>query len=509
MGCCVTSMINQNTTQITSKVKDTNEVLDTSKVLEVKTKEDFRVTEGLSVKEKKGNPYAIYDSIKVLGEGAYGKVEQVRHKISKEIRAMKVIHKDQIQLGSEEEQALINEINIVKTLDHPNIMKVFEYYNYDNCLFIISELLSGGELFDKIKENKFLKEDVCAYLMKQIFSAVDFCHGRKIIHRDLKPENVLIESEEEASKEFFTVKLIDFGTSDKMKKGQNFNLQVGTPYYTAPEVLKNNYNEKCDLWSCGVIMYLMLCGKQPFEGENDEEIYEKIRNCKIDFNDEEWDNISHDAKDLIKKLLIKDIKKRYSSREALAHPWIVKNKNIVKIDKDKFAEIVKNLRNYSAKLKLQQSTLAYIVHNLVHKEDCDYLRQVFIALDDNGDGKLTEDELINGLTIILEKNEAVAEVKRLFEIIDVDGNGFIEYEEFLRAGLNKAKILTEDNLETAFKLYDINNRHKINAKELGNVLGGGEDNVEENVWQEMIDEADIDKDGEINFDDFKGIMEKC
>ena len=344
--------------------------------------------------------------------------------------------------------------------------------------------------------------------MKQIFSEVDFCNEKKIIHRYLKSENNLIESEEEARKEFFTVKLIDFGTSDKMKKGQKLDLQVGTPYYTAPEVLNNNYNEKCDLWSCGVMMYLMLCGKQPFNGDNDDEIYEKIRLCKIDFNDEEWDNISNDAKDLIKKLLIKDINKRYSAKKALSHPWIVKNKNQVKIDNNKFGEVVSNLRNYSARLKLQQSTLAYIVHNLVNKEDCDYLRQVFIALDDNGDGKLTETELINGLSILLEKSEAEKEVKRLFEIIDVDGNGFIEYEEFLRAGLDKAKILTKDNLETAFKLYDINNRGKINAKELGNVLGSGEDNVEENVWQEMIDEADIDKDGEINFDDFKGIMEK-
>ena len=345
--------------------------------------------------------------------------------------------------------------------------------------------------------------------MKQIFSAVDFCHEKKIIHRDLKPENVLIESEEEAKKEFFTVKLIDFGTSDKMKKGQKLNEQVGTPYYTAPEVIKNNYNEKCDLWSCGVIMYLMLCGKQPFEGDNDEEIYDKIRKCNINFLDEEWDIISNDAKDLIKKLLIKDPNKRYSAKEALAHPWIIKNKNIVKIDNDKFAEIVKNLRNYSARLKLQQSTLAYIVHNLVNKDDCDYLRLVFIFLDDNGDGKLTKSELINGLTILLEKSEAEKEVNRLFEIIDVDRNGFIEYEEFLRAGLDKSKILTENNLDTAFKLYDINKRGKINAKELGNILGSGDDNIEENVWQEMIDEADLDKDGEINFQDFKGIMEQC
>jgi calcium-dependent protein kinase len=253
----------------------------------------------------------------------------------------------------------------------------------------------------------------------------------------------------------------------------------------------------------------MLCGKQPFNGENDDEIYENIKMCKVDFNDEEWDNISSDAKDLIKKLLIKDTNKRYSAKKALNHPWIVKNKNQVKIDNQKFGEIVTNLRNYSARLKLQQSTLAYIVHNLVHKEDCDYLRQVFIALDDNGDGKLTKSELTNGLSILLEKSEAEKEVNRLFEIIDVDGNGFIEYEEFLRAGLEKAKILTENNLETAFKLYDINNRGKINARELGNVLGGGQDNIEEKVWQEMIDEADIDKDGEINFDDFKGIMEKC
>ena len=156
--------------------------------------------------------------------------------------------------------------------------------------------------------------------------------------------------------------------------------------------------------------------------------------------------------------------------------------------------------------------MAYIVHNLVHKEDCEYLRQVFILLDDNGDGKLTKSELINGLSILLDKQEAEKEVNRLFEIIDVDGNGFIEYEEFLRAGLNKAKILTENNLETAFKLYDIKNEGKINAEQLKSVLGSGddnEDNVDDNVWQEMIDEADIDKDGKINFEDFKGIMEKC
>ena len=228
----------------------------------------FMYVEGMLVKERNIDPSILYDELNMLGEGAYGKVVKVRHKISK--------HKDKISLGSEEEEALINEINVVKSLDHPNIMKVYEFFNKDNCLYIISELLSGGELIDKINENNHLNEDVSAFLMKQIFSAVDFCHQKGIIHRDLKPENILIESEDEANKEYFTIKIIDFGTSGKLKNGEMFNLNVGTPLYISPEVLQNKYNEKCDIWSCGVIMYMMLSGQPPFKGDNDEEIYHSI-----------------------------------------------------------------------------------------------------------------------------------------------------------------------------------------------------------------------------------------
>ena len=221
------------------------------------------------------------------------------------------------------------------------------------------------------------------------------------------------------------------------------------------------------------------------------------------------DEISSDAKDLINHLLIKDINKRYSAKKALTHPWITKHIRIKNLDKKKLKEVVENLRNYSSKLKLQQLTLAYIVHNLTSKEDCDFLREVFIVFDESGSGKLTKEQLIKGLNIVLPKEEAEKEVNRLMNIIDVDGNGFIEYEEFLRAGLNKERIITKENLETSFKLYDIKKRGKINAKELGMVLRKGHEDLGENVWQEIIDEADIDKDGEINFNDFKTIMEQC
>ena len=469
----------------------------------------FIYVEGILVKERNIDPMTLYDEISMLGEGAYGKVVKVRHKISKVLRAMKIIHKDKMELGAEEEETLINEINVVKSLDHPNIMKVYEFFNKDQCLYIISELLSGGELLDKINENNNLSEDVSAFIMKQIFSAVDFCHQKGIIHRDLKPENILIESEEEAKKEFFTIKIIDFGTCGKIKNGEMFKLTVGTPLYVSPEVIKNKYNEKCDLWSCGVIMYMMLSGKPPFKGDNDEEIYQSVKEGKFSFDDAIWDEISDDAKDLIKNLLIKNINKRYSAKKALSHPWITKHRKNKNINKNKLTEIVNNLKNYSAKLKLQQLTLAYIVHNLTSKEDCDFLREVFIIFDESGDGKLTKDQLIKGLSIVLSPAEAEKEVNRLMDIIDVDGNGFIEYEEFLRAGLSKEKIITQENLETSFKLFDINKRGKINAKELGTVLGQGDDNNDEKMWKELIDEADIDKDGEINFDDFQIIMKMC
>jgi len=477
--------------------------------LETSNEKGFKYTEGILVKERNIDPLTLYDELNMLGEGAYGKVVKVRHKVSKVLRAMKIINKDKMALGSEEEEALINEINVVKSLDHPNIMKVYEFFNKDNSLYIISELLSGGELLDKINEAGSLKEDVSSFLMKQIFSAVDFCHQKGIIHRDLKPENILIESEEEANKEFFTVKIIDFGTSGKLKSGEMFNLTVGTPLYVSPEVLKNKYNEKCDMWSCGVIMYMMLSGNPPFKGDNDEEIYQAVKEGKYNFDDEKWDEISGDAKDLIKNLLIKDMNKRYSAKKALSHPWITKHRRNKTLDKNKLNEVVTNLKNYSAKLKLQQLTLAYIVHNLTSKEDCDFLREVFIIFDESGSGKLTKDQLIKGLNIVLSEEESEKEVNRLMNIIDVDGNGFIEYEEFLRAGLNKTKIITKENLETSFKLYDINKRGKINARELGMVLGQGDDNIKIEVWQELIDEADIDKDGEINFNDFKTIMEEC
>ena len=498
MGCSPTKI--DNKAAYISSLKMTSS--------KIQTLNEFKITEGMLVQESKEDIFKVYEQIKILGEGTYGKVFLAKHKISNVLRAIKQIQKDKANLGEEDEKAIINEINIIKSLDHPNIMKVYEYFNTDKYLSIVSELCTGGELFEKISKQKNLSEKVSKFIFKQLLSAVDFCHENNIIHRDLKPENILLESEEEAKFEYFTIKVIDFGTSDKLGKNKTVKGQIGTPFYIAPEVLGNNkYNEKCDLWSCGVILYIMLCGVPPFYGETDEEIYEVVKKGKLEFEEPIWKTISEPAKDLIRKLLNKNIKERLSAKEALEHQWVKSLEYVSNVPKEELNSIIMNLHNFSATQKLQQATLAFIVHNLIKTEEVKNLRKVFIEFDQNGDGRLNKDELIDGLSSVLEREKAEKEANRLMQIIDVDGNGFIEYEEFLRAGLDKKKILTTENVRNVFRLFDQDGSGKISPEELKQVMGQGSNDIDDKIWLKLVEEIDLNKDGEISFYEFDKMMD--
>ena len=290
-----------------------------------------------------------------------------------------------------------------------------------------------------------------------------------------------------------------------MKKWQKYNEVIGTPFYIAPEVLNNNYDEKCDMWSCGVILFVMLCGEPPFYGESDEEIYNQILTSEVKFEQKEWDDISIEAKDLISKLLNKNNKERLSAVQALQHPWIqsmdLKKINFLSIETLK--DITTNLFKYKAEQILQQASIACIVHNLINRNMTKELRKCFIQFDTNGDGRLDKQELINGLKLVDKNNNLEQEVERVMNIIDVDGNGFIEYEEFLRASLDIKKILTEDNIKIVFQLFDPDNTGKITPTELKKVMGHNAYEVSDEVWAQIIDEIDLDRDGVISFKEFR------
>ena len=366
---------------------------------------------------------------------------------------MKII---QCKSNSEHKSITINkEINILKNLDHPNIIKVYEFYSTEKYIYIINELCTGGELFDKIVDVKHFSESVACNIMRQLLSAVAYCHEKGVIHRDLKPENILIESSEEKDKDFFHIKIIDFGTCEILKK-KKLTEQIGTSFYIAPEVLKNGYNEKCDLWSCGVILYILLCGSPPFYGKNEKEIFKRILDGNFTFRHKIWNKISTEGKNLVLKLLQVNPTKRISAKEALEDVWFQKNFNLnSNLDyQNSFKIFIKNITEFCAEQKLQQATLAFLVHNFAPKDELDELRKIFFAFDKNGDGKLSKEEFVKGLsnyntnlTLILKSDNSI---EGLLKNIDSDNNGYIGFEEFLIASINKEKILTEKKFKTCF-----------------------------------------------------------
>ena len=391
---------------------------------------------------------------------------------------------------------ILKQINILKTLDHPNIIKIYEFYSTDKYVYIINELCTGGELFNKIVEVKHFTESTACYIMRQLLSAVAYCHDKGVIHRDLKPENILIENSEEKDKEFFHIKIIDFGTCEILKK-KKLTEQIGTSFYIAPEVLKDGYNEKCDLWSCGVILYILLCGSPPFYGKSEKEIFQRILDGSISFKHKIWSKISDEAKNLVIKLLQVDPSKRLSAAEALEDIWFKNNIDINIItdaqNQTNFNMFIQNISEFCAEQKLQQATLTFLVHNFAPKEELNELKKIFFAFDKNGDGKISKEEFVKGLNKIdINLNLGLKEDESLDGLIknmDSDNNGYITFEEFLMASINKEKILTEKNLKMAFDVFDRDKNGGISHDELKYILGEYNPNAREYLWKKMIEQA--------------------
>ena len=473
---------------------------------------ELTIASGQFVKEGTGDLYSHYELLNYLGKGGFGRVYKVKHKLSNQFRAMKII-KCKTNNPHSNSYEIIKQINILKTLDHPNIIKIYEFYSTEKYIYIINELCTGGELFNKIVEVKYFTESTACFIMRQLLSAVAYCHDKGVIHRDLKPENILIEDSEEKDKEYFHIKIIDFGTCEILKK-KKLTEQIGTSFYIAPEVLKNGYNEKCDLWSCGVILYILLCGSPPFYGKSEKEIFQKILEGNINFKHKIWNKISQDAKNLVTKLLQVDPTKRLSAAKALEDVWFQKNININVITEiqtpNNYNIFIKNITEFCAEQKLQQATLAFLVHNFAPKEELNELKKIFFALDKNGDGKLSKEEFVKGLTntnlnIDFHLNEEES-FEGLIKNIDSDNNGFITFEEFLIASINKEKILTEKNLKMAFNVFDRDKSGGISHEELKYILGEYNPNAKEYLWKKMIEQIDLNKDGQISYEEFHNMM---
>ena len=305
----------------------------------------------------------------------------------------------------------------------------------------------------------------------------------------------------------FDLKLIDFGCSKIFTKYKSdFEDVIGTLLYCSPEVLKNNYNEKCDIWSCGVIMYALLSGDFPFIGKNEKEVIQKILNGKLEFTSPQFFSVSDQAKDLIEKCLEYNKNKRISITDALKHPFFTEDLDPLNIFQENIdnKEVLYQLKSFSKQSKFYQAVLAFLSHNFAGKDYLDRLKKIFFSIDLNLDGKISRDELLYAYRssgIDIEENQ----IQEIMESIDFDNNGFIEYEEFIRVTLPKKHLFKEENLKTAFDLFDLDKNGRISLNELKEVLSLG-GNVEESVIRELMKEIQQSDKEDITFKKFKKIM---
>ena len=463
------------------------------------------ISNKLFIDENNENPSQKYEIISKLGSGSFGSVYLAKNKYTNEKVSMKQIKKSSQNLLSDGE--ITDEIEILKTLDHPDIVRIIESFNTRNSYILITEYCEGGELFDQVKNQ--LSETQIAVIFKQILSGLAYLHSNNIVHRDLKLENILIYEKEKSDKgeDLFNIKIIDFGTARIFDKGKNPQSIVGSSYYIAPEVLRQKYNKECDLWSVGVILYMFIVGHAPFDGCDDDEITMNIQRGVYKKNDRRWLKASKEVKDLIQKLLIYRPSQRLTAIQALNHPWFkIADSNCLynNISSNDIINCIKNLLTYNINNKIEELFLAYIIHNIPRDKEAKSAIKLFKLVNENKDGKLQKKELKKVLLkFVTEKFLLENDFDEKFEIMDGNSKGYINYEEFLRACLDRKKILNDDVLIYAFNYFDSDGIGFIVKKKMKKIFGNRIDNL---AFQIIFDEIDTDKDGKLSFDDFKNIL---
>ena len=454
------------------------------------------------------DPEKDYNIIKFMSKGAFSDINLVENKISENKGIMKTFYKSE-KYSEKIEKYLYNELKILTSLDHPNIINVFNFYSNEKSYSYITELCSYGDLYQDLLNNGPYDEKSTAYIMYQILSAVNYYHKKNIINRGLSLDNILIS---EKRNDLPTVKISYFGTSIMAEKDAIQNQKMEFSYYTAPEVINKCYNEKCDIWSCGVIMYFLLSARPPFGGEDNEEINRKILSGKYDLLNPPFDNLSRDCLDLLKKLLELRVFRRLSAEEALNHPWFKENNSKLQFhqinDESIIEKLINNLKNYKNKSILQKVAMSYLIHNYPQMKDVINASKLFNKIDENDDCIINEKELFEGLKLKYNTIVKKEDVIQIFKNIDLNNNGYIDYEEFVSAAVNKKRFMNKNTLLLAFKFFDKNDSGEICFDEIEKMFKESvidKKKVHESL-QKIMKDVDLNIDGKITFEEFVTIM---
>ncbi|EOA20403.1 hypothetical protein CARUB_v10000714mg [Capsella rubella] len=438
----------------------------------------------------------VYSLGKELGQGYFATTYMCTEISTGNTYACKSILKSNL-ISQIYEEDVKREIQIMQHLSgQPNIVEIKGAYEDRQCVHLVMELCAGGELFDRIIAKGHYSERAAAGIMKSIMNVVQICHSMGVVHRDLKPENFLLSSKEENA----VLKVTDFGLSEFIEEGKVYRDIVGSPFYIAPEVLRRSYGKEVDIWSAGVILYILLSGVPPFWAENDKGISIEIMKGETNFKRQPWPSISESAKDLVRKMLTNDPKRRITAAQVLEHPWI---KGEEASDKPIDSTVLSRMKQFRAMNKLKKLALKVIAESL-SEEEIKCLKTVLANMDTDRSGTITYEELKTGLTR-LGSRISETDLKQLMEAADVDGNGTIDYYEFISATMQRYKLDRDEQVYKAFQHFDKDNNGYITRDELECAMteyGMGD----EASGKEIISGVDTDNDGRINFEEFRAIM---
>ena len=523
---------------------------------------DIKVNARNFIIQRTKNVFDFYIKMQFLGKGAFGSVYKVERKNSgtrEIIRALKEISKEAMNVNEENQKEIKNEIEILKSIDHPNIMKIYEFFEDEKNIYLINEFCGGGDVAGINNKYGIFPEFFLRYIMYQVFLAISFMHSNKVVHADIKRENIaFVYSGKMKDKEFeeffeklfkdkdlqieldnapglenlsdkareiineicnYETKILDFGSAKMKAKGKQYEKLsgvTGTVYYCSPEVVKDKYDFECDEWACGVMMYILLTGYPPFIGENEEKVFDNILNQDLNLNVPELKNVSESCLDLIKSLLEKNANKRIKAEEALNHSFFNSGINIGNLLKGKFKDNSEDLKNIfrnkttnsnkKNNSKFRDMVIAYIALNFSDENIEKKAKHIFVEI--SGGNKhflITKETFVSRMKKVL--NELpTEEIEALFDNIDENGTGNIEYQELIRALTDKEKLLNDKNLKEAFNFFDKDGSGSITWNEIADIIYP-EGKIPENVMKEFLNEIGQENENmKIDYYDFKKIL---
>jgi calcium-dependent protein kinase len=467
-----------------------------------------------SVDEKCLDTYAPVEN-GMLGAGAYGTVFCARHKGTSREVAIKTI-----QVGNGETwDNLLNEVNIMKKLRHPNIVRLYETFKTNSSIQLVMHKCSGGDL-RKFLEKKHPGDEMSpqyetrvARMISKVLAAVAYMHHRKVCHRDLKLENIMLETDADDSE----IVVMDFGLGEILQRNDRLNDSTGTLPYMAPEMLSDAvpYDFECDIWAVGIILFELLATTLPFHNGMDPESLHSIK-AKIDNPDDKlfcqpiWKTVSPEAKACILQLCKFNPNQRPTAEQAHTCEWLIRhhdpNEEFIhfKDTDEKAQKLVTDLKQFSKFEDLKRAALISAAFGL-DENMVDDLKHEFNMIDSNNNGRITQEELKKLMELDHEHVLKEEEVKAVFDAIDQDHDGTINWLEFLAASTHSINLLQQQHWTEAFKLLDIDNTGSISKENVAMVLGRA---AKKDQADKILDDFDVNGDGKVTFEEFMQMVDQ-